>query len=208
MQRKNPSAASLPGASIDMTSLLDVIFIFLFVVIIGYAYKARMAKEEALQVIKVSQQQIEIINKENEILRKQLFDQTTMEESYKKIIDDYEGDVLGKRVKIVTIYCTYDDFDSSIRQIRIDIPGIDFKPIDFNNKNSENAFNRLKLALENYIKEVRLSDQNTSDKSTELSKKERTIIVLSINREKIQRRDKVKIDSIITELESKYDDVY
>lgn len=49
MQRKNPSQASLPNASIDLTSLLDVIFIFLFVVIISNALATQRARADADQ---------------------------------------------------------------------------------------------------------------------------------------------------------------
>ena len=47
MRRKNPGPSSLPNAPIDLTSLLDVIFIFLFVVMIGYALTAQKAEEAA-----------------------------------------------------------------------------------------------------------------------------------------------------------------
>ena len=48
MQRKNPGSSSQPNAPIDLTPLLDVIFIFLFVVIIAYAAEAQAVEAEAV----------------------------------------------------------------------------------------------------------------------------------------------------------------
>ena len=47
MKRKNPGSSSMPNASFDLTPLLDVIFICLFIVIIGYTKVSAMAKQEA-----------------------------------------------------------------------------------------------------------------------------------------------------------------
>ena len=39
MRRRNPATASSPNPQFEMTSFMDIIFIFLFVVMVGYALK-------------------------------------------------------------------------------------------------------------------------------------------------------------------------
>lgn len=54
MQRKNPSFATLPNAPIDLTPLLDIIFIFLFALIISNANDMLDAREEAEEKVRAA----------------------------------------------------------------------------------------------------------------------------------------------------------
>ena len=47
MKRRNPATASSPNPQFELTSFMDVIFIFLFVVMIGYAFKCAEEKDNA-----------------------------------------------------------------------------------------------------------------------------------------------------------------
>ena len=47
MKRRNPAAASSPNPQFEMTSFMDIIFIFLFVVMVGYALKCANEREAA-----------------------------------------------------------------------------------------------------------------------------------------------------------------
>ena len=100
----------------NLTPLLDVIFIFLFVVIIAYAAKAQAVEAEAVSRTEELEKQVEELNA-------RLTEEESLREMYEKRLSDYESDVIGGRVKIVTIYCTWDDEDSTKRQIRVDRSG-------------------------------------------------------------------------------------
>lgn len=47
MKRRNPATASSPSPQFELTSFMDVIFIFLFVVMIGYALKSAVEADNA-----------------------------------------------------------------------------------------------------------------------------------------------------------------
>lgn len=200
MQRKNPSFATLPNAPIDLTPLLDIIFIFLFALIISNANDMLDAREEAEEKVRAAKKEVELLQGEVEELNLQVFDLTARQEEAAEIRAAYEGEVIGKRVKIVNIYCTYDMQDSSKRKLFVEADGLSFEPVDFNSDNSESAFRRLSVVLEDYVKSVRSSE--------EAQKSERAVVMLAINKDLIQRRDKERIDLIIEELEQNYSDVY
>ena len=200
LQRKNPGLAGLPNAPIDLTPLLDIIFIFLFGVIISNASAALDVQEEAKQEIKDAK--TEVVRLEGELagMREEMFELTAQNEANQNIRDAYEGEVIGKRFRLVTIYCTYDFEDSTKRKLFVDAPELEFAPIEFQTYNMENAFLRLENALSDYISEVRKDEAD--------AKSERTVVMLYINKESILRRDKERIDMIIEGLERTFEDVY
>ena len=109
MRRKNPGPSSLPNAPIDLTSLLDVIFIFLFVVMIGYALMAQKAEEaaaarvetaeaEALEAGKEAAEAAEALKKAEEALAEagqDLKEQRALAAAYEDRVRDYDGQVIG-----------------------------------------------------------------------------------------------------------------
>lgn len=205
MQRKNPSFASLPNMPIDLTSLLDVIFIFLFVVIISNAVTASKAKTEAVKAnegYEAAQSEIDEMKSHILFLEDELFEYQAEHQAVEDIHEAYGNSIIGKKVKIVVISCPYSSEDSSIRKIMVDSTDFKFEGIEFNSSNSQNAFNMLEKRLEEYIESVQSSGDT--------SKNHKTIVVFTVNTSEgqIQRRDKVKIDSIIEELGEKYDYVY
>ena len=144
MQRKNPGSSSQPNAPIDLTPLLDVIFIFLFVVIIAYAAKAQAVEAEAVSKTEELEKQVEELNA-------RLTEEESLREMYEKRLSDYESDVIGGRVKIVTIYCTWDEEDSTKRQIRVLTSDKEFSPVNLTAENQENGYARLNQMLVDYI---------------------------------------------------------
>lgn len=204
MQRRNPGQAGLPNAPIDLTSLLDIIFIFLFVVIISNASAVLDAKHEAKKEVNEAAAAVEALEEEKARLQFEVSALWAERASNASIREAYEGEVIGKRVKIVTIYCTYDKEDHSgdpTRWMFADAPGLEFETFEFQAKTQNNAYERLKRGLQEYIEEVQSADKT--------EKSERTLIILHVNKELILRRDKENIDKLVIEaLEDAYEDVY
>ena len=191
MQRKNPGSSSQPNAPIDLTPLLDVIFIFLFVififlfvVIIAYAAKAQAVEAEAVSRTEELEKQVEELNA-------RLTEEESLREMYEKRLSDYESDVIGGRVKIVTIYCTWDEEDSTKRQIRVLTSDKEFSPVNLTAENQENGYARLNQMLVDYI-------TSNSD----------SVVVLSLNTERILYRDQTAINELMGKLTRKYKYVY
>lgn len=205
MARKNPGLSSQPNAAIDLTPLLDVIFIFLFVVIIGYAMAAQTAETQAEEAeIKAASrvaekeaeaaalsQEVDSLRAEVDTLSERLFDQTAMQEAYEGRLEDYDGEIIGGKVKIVTISCTYSAVDSTNRQIRVITPEEAWEPIHLTPANQDTGYDRLSRLLTAYI-----TDHSDA------------VIVLSASSDNVQRRDKLAIDKVVDELIRTYDYVY
>ena len=201
MKRKKRSSAP-----IELTPLLDVIFIILFIVIISNALNTKKVTAEAESEAREARREVkrlesEAAAKDQEIasLAAQIFDQEAMAAQYEQRIDELEGSVIGRRVKIVSISCIYDEADTTRRRLTAAAPDAESFTVDFTSDTAEMSFGRLNNWLEQYI------ENNTragADKS------ERVIIVLSVGSERILKRDREALDRIIAGLEAKYDDVY
>ena len=201
MKRKNRSSAP-----IELTPLLDVIFIILFIVIISNALNTKKVTAEAESEAREARREVKLLeseaaarDEEIESLAAQIFDQEAMAAQYEQRIDELEGSVIGRRVKIVSISCIYDEADTTRRRLMAAAPDAESFTVDFTSDTAEMSFGRLNNWLEQYI------ENNTragADKS------ERVIIVLSVGSERILKRDREALDRIIAGLEAKYDDVY
>ena len=133
----------------------------------------------------------ETMEKQVEELNARLTEEESLREMYEKRLSDYESDVIGGRVKIVTIYCTWDDEDSTKRQIRVLTSDKEFSPVNLTAENQENGYARLNQMLVDYITE-------NSD----------SVVVLSLNTEKILYRDQTAINDLMGKLTRKYKYVY
>lgn len=208
MRRKNPGPSSLPNAPIDLTSLLDVIFIFLFVVMIGYALTAQKAEEaaaarvetaeaEALEAGKEAAEAAEALKAAEEALAEagqDLKEQRALAAAYEDRVRDYEGQVIGERVKIVTISGSYDGEDSKLREVLVMLNGE--SPVSFSvtPDTQDRAFERIRRMVREYIEMFDESD--------------RTVVVISVNSTGIQRRDRQRLDVMIDEFTTEYSFVY
>ena len=206
MKRKNPASASRSNAPIELTPLLDVIFIILFIVIISNALNTKKVTAEAESEARAARQEKSDLEKQAAVkdaeiasLEAQLFDQEALEARYEQRLAEYEDSVIGRRVKIVTINCIYDTQDTTHRKLSAAAPGDAFPAADFTNDNAETTFARLANWLEQYIE---------ANSSGSTDKADRVIIVLSVGTEQILKRDRETLDRIIAGLEEKYDDVY
>ena len=201
MKRKNRSSAP-----IELTPLLDVIFIILFIVIISNALNTKKVTAEAESEAREARREVKLLEseaaaKDQEIasLAAQIFDQEAMAAQYEQRIDELEGSVIGRRVKIVSISCIYDEADTTRRRLTAAAPDAEAFTVDFTSDTAEMSFARLNNWLEQYI------ENNTRAGA---DKAERVIIVLSVGSERILKRDREALDRIIAGLEAKYDDVY
>ena len=104
MRKRNPSQASLPNAPIELTPLLDVIFIFLFIVLVATAIIGKDVEEKADEVQK-------LIDTQNEEEARGY----ALEERLKY----YEKGVLGTNTRIITVYCKYSDVDIERRVLEV-----------------------------------------------------------------------------------------
>ncbi len=213
----------MPNSPVDLTSLLDVIFIFLFFVIIGYtvaksnseeiAENAQKDLNTAKQDLIERQEKIDKLQKQNEQLIKDNSALSATNTHYADIQAAYEGEVVGQRVKIIVISCPYgiikedseyEDDPTRSRVIMVDAPDFEFDNIYFNSigDSEGKAFELLKERICGYIE--RIKAQNTTD-----DKNDKPIIVLYVKKtDKILNRDETTIRKIISELEEKYADVY
>lgn len=201
MKRKNPASSN-----IELTPLLDVIFIILFIVIISNALNTKKAAAEAESEVSDARREVKLLESEAarkdeaiESLEAQIFDQDAMAAQYEQRIDELEGSVIGRRVKIVSLSCVYDEADTSRRRLAAAAPDAESFTVDFTSDTAEMSFGRLNNWLEQYI------ENNTRAGA---DKAERVIIVLSVGSERILKRDREALDRIIAGLEAKYDDVY
>ncbi len=207
MRRKNPGPSSLPNAPIDLTSLLDVIFIFLFVVMIGYALTAQKAEEaaavraetaeaEALEAGKEAAEAAEALKAAEEELAEagqELREQRGLVTAYENVVRDYESQVIGKRVKIVTISGSYDSEDSKNRLISIRLNESTIQ-VSITPDTMDSGYRRIRQMIKDYID---LFDDS-----------KQTVVVFSVNSVGIQHRDRLKLDAMIDEFTTEYSFVY
>ena len=189
----------MPNASFDLTPLLDVIFICLFVLIIGYTKISAMAEQEAGEAAAANrelQAENDRLSQANgelegqvEALQEQNFDAAAREQAYKEAAEDLQRDVIGTKVMVMTISCTYNPADPEKRKITIITPDRNYDAIEIRRENEESAFKQLSGHMEKYI---------------QLHNKEEEIVVFGLNTENILVRDKESVTKIINAMKEKY----
>lgn len=206
MHRKNPASSTRLQAPVELTPLLDVIFIILFIVIISNAMSTKKATAEAKSEVAAAREEVRSLERDAqaqagaiESLEAQIFDQDAMKAQYEQRIAEMEDSVIGRRVKIISISCLYDEQDTTHRRLSAVGPDAAFETIDFYNDTAEMSFARLSNWLESYIED---------NQKTQGDKSERVVFVLSVGTERTLKRDREALDRIIAGLEEKYDDVY
>lgn len=206
MKRKNPASSAGRNVPIELTPLLDVIFIILFIVIISNALNTKKAAAEAESEVSDARREVKLLESEAarkdeaiESLEALIFDQDAMAAQYEQRIAEMEDSVIGRRVKIISISCLYDEQDTTHRKLSAAGPDAAFETIDFYNDTAEMSFARLNNWLESYIED---------NLQTQADKSQRVVFVLSVGTERTLKRDREALDRIIAGLEEKYDDVY
>lgn len=198
--------ASLP---VELTSLLDVIFLILFVVMqskqltvidLQNKSEAQAAAMEAelaqtRQELEETKAELERVSAELEETKRLLntaqTDLTVMERSYEQRIDAYEH--FDMYAAIVTVYISSDADDVRKRVIRIAGPNLEPDPIHFDTTNETASWNRMKKYLTAYTQ----------------GKEESGIpVILSLNKDGILHRDEVRAASIFDGLRREFGNVY
>ena len=216
MRRRNPAAASSPNPQFEMTSFMDIIFIFLFVVMVGYALKCaneRDAAEDKMTEAEAVLAEAEARVAEAEAKLEAVSEKEADIAVYEQQIKELKGAVVGKRVQIVTITCTYDaDNDKSpsewMRHMRV--LGGDLQMLlsrDYAEDASASAYDKLREVLKKYVDGVKKAESQTGAGA---AKQDRVVVVFAISREEggILTRDYEAIMGIIEEMEKAYEDVY
>lgn len=182
MVKRNPGPATMPNAAIDLTSLLDVIFIFLFFIILAYSKLA--SQQEAPQP--------------------EYNEPAITEHAYKESLVHFKE--LDKIVKKITVYCNYDHNDPTKRTIKVLTSNDDPFTISLSKEKSNTGFNQLKEFLSEYIEKNMPKEQSDENGSASTDGASFIVIFLSLN--EIQRGDREKIDEIATDFMNRYDNVY
>ena len=219
MKRRNPAAASSPNPQFEMTSFMDIIFIFLFVVMVGYALKCANEREAAED--KMAEADARFAEAEAKVAEAQAILEEAGEKAadiavYEQQIKELKGAVVGNRVQIVTITCTYDaDNDKSpsewMRHMRV--LGGDLQMLlsrDYAEDASASAYDKLREVLKKYVDGVKKAESQAGAGTDGAAKQDRVVVVFAISREEggILTRDYEAIMGIIEEMEKAYEDVY
>ena len=208
MKRHNQSPASMPNAPMDLTPLLDVIFIFLFVMIIYSAQRVEAATQEAKDTISGNEGKISLLKDENVKLHDENTKLKSEGKAWAELNEEYKS--ISENVLIVQIHCEAKPGTSGERTLFVESPSGELLQTDFNDNNTETTYERLGKKLRDYIAENSLDDSDIdSDRGNNKDSDEKEmVIVLSVNTKDILRTDKNRISSIIKDLKEEYKNVY
>ena len=84
-------------------------------------------------------------------LQEQNFDAAAREQAYKEAAEDLQRDVIGTKVMVMTISCTYNPADPEKRKITIITPDRNYDAIEIRRENEASAFKQLSGHMEKYI---------------------------------------------------------
>ena len=197
------------GLPVELTSLLDVIFLILFVVMQSKqlsvmelqnkseAQAAAMEAELEATRAELEETKAELgrvtteLEETKKLLSSTQTDLTVIERNYEQRIDAYEH--FDMYAAIVTVYITYDPENVKERAIRISGPNLEPDPIHFDSSNEMAAWNRMKKYLTAYAQ----------------GKEESGIpVILSVNGDGILHRDELRAETIFNGLRRDFGNVY
>lgn len=171
---KNKKPKSIGRLIIDLTPLLDVIFIVLIVVLAGqdtFNIEADQKFAEAQEIQEDAEQE--------------LADMEASVKTYENQLEIYEE--LNEKFNVITIVSNYALNDRTYRRVKIKINGNEPELLEFNPSNSEKQWIEFRTLLENIIS----ADEN----------KENIISIKVEDGGKMLYRDYEKMKSIINELQ-------
>lgn len=171
---------SLGRLIVDLTPLLDVIFLVLIVVLAGqdnYSSEADKKYEEAQKIVQEVNAQIGEIDADNSVLKEQM--------------SAYES--LNEYFNVVTVYAAYSTESRKLRTIYLKINTDDIIKINLNPSNSTSAWAECRNYIEAIIKE---------DETLPM-----IVSIDSNNDEKMLYRDEEAISGMLTELLRLYPNV-
>lgn len=175
--KKDKKSRSLSRILIDLTPLLDVIFIVLIVVLAGqdnYSTEADRKYAEAEKYVIDVNAEMEEIDAENSVLKEQMSSYSALNEYF----------------NVVTVYAAYSPENRKFRTIYIKVNTDETQKINLNPSNSQDAWNECRKFIEDIIK-----------------KDESLPMILSINTsgdDKMLYRDESSINDMFADLMRKY----
>ena len=164
--------------SIDLTSLLDVIFIVLMIVMCYQ--QIYLEKREA---------NADSVMQEAQVMKDEAAESLADAAVYAKQLENCEN--LFSQLSLVTVYASYQPSDVKNRQIRVLVNNDEVSTIDLSPSNTEEAYARL---------EQLLNDSISSNPDIP--------VIISLDEEQILYRDEVRISDMIKELSGKYENLY
>ena len=174
---KNKKPKSIGRLLIDLTPLLDVIFIVLIVVLAGqdtFQAEADQKFAEAQEIQEDAEQELE--------------DMMASVKTYENQLEIYEE--LNEKYNVITVVSNYALNDRTYRRVKVKANGNEPLLLELNPSNSERSWAEFKTKIEDIVKE-------------DLTKE--TIISIKVEEgEKMLYRDYEKMKSIINELQGSY----
>ena len=175
--KKNRKPMTIGRLLIDLTPLLDVVFIVLIVILAGqdnYSTEADRKYAEAEQYVKEVNASMEEIDAQNSVLQEQMSAYSSLNEYF----------------NVVTVYAAYSTENRKLRTIYIKVNTDDAVTINLNPSNSSGAW----LECRDYIEEIIKKDESLP-----------MILSLDSNRdEKMLYRDEQSINELFMDLTAKY----
>ena len=191
-----------PSSEINLTPLLDIIFIFLLIVTVGYVKQTTELREQKENELVQAQEEAALYKERLQALEQENYDEAVLKESYEESLREYAE--LNRMVRQISIYCTYDPYDYSRRTLRVLIPGQDIAPIEINPGNETDSFLRLEQLLRDDLRSLREAAPDAENGVTE----GQSFVILSLSLKQIQRWDREQIDAVAQRMMEQFDDVY
>lgn len=181
---KNKKPKSISRLLIDLTPLLDVIFIVLIVVLAG---RDSMNASTDQKKADAEQRYIEAEQMQEEASQ-EIEDMMASVKTYENQLEIYEE--LNEKFNVITVVSNYALNDRTYRRVKVKANGNEPLVWELNPSNSEKSWNEFKTKIEDIIKE-------------DLTKE--TIISIKVEEdEKMLYRDYEKMKNIINELQESY----
>jgi len=172
------------NTQIELTSLLDVIFIVLLVVICNQQINMTQKTDE----LEVMQQQAQVQMAEAEDLKAEA---EAAKEIYEEHRDTYE--TIESQMSVITVYASYTPSSPQDREILIIAGEKELPKIQMSPSNTKDALERLETLLESQVSEAEDAGKP---------------VIISINTDKILYRDEKAVSQIIDRLFEKHDNMY
>jgi len=172
------------NTQIELTSLLDVIFIVLMIVVCNQQINMTSKTAE----IEAMQQQAQVEMAEAEDLKAEA-------EAAKELFEEHQDTYtsIDENLSVMTIYASYVPSNPQNREIRILAGDRELPAISLNPGNSKDAFAEFERELDTEFKNAYNAQKP---------------VIISINTEKILYRDANDIESIINKLSKEYGNIY
>lgn len=181
---------------IDLTSLLDVIFIVLLVVLCNQMVMNDKVEKQAVATASAAAMTLEQAKlmrddatAEANLIKADAYDAIQMEQVYKQQLANYAN--ADSFISFITVYVDYNPVTIEKRHIRVLLNDSEIKTINLNKDNRDEAIDEFYMYLVDFI-------QVHTDGP----------IVMSVNLDQILYRDEKVVSATLRDLSGKYNNVY